>query len=68
MKYKTEDIKFLEVTPKHSGWYFVTFFQYKKEDIEDPDYFKDWIYYNGIKWDYDLYSDNSYVCFIHKKE
>ena len=63
-----EELKLLEVRPKEAGWYFVSFYQYEKAEPEYPDYFKDWISFDGEKWDYDGYEGKCYVCFIHAKE
>ena len=57
----------LEVRPLKSGWYWVTMYQYKKEDQEDPDYIREWVEFINGRWDYGYY-DGCYVCFIHKKE
>lgn len=60
-------IKMLEVRPKKEGFYFVTLYQYKKEEVEHPDYFEDWLEFDGQSWDYNGgYCGTCYVCFIHK--
>lgn len=62
------EIKALEVLSNNPGWYYVTLFQYNKESEEDPDYFQDWLEFTSRGWDYGLYKDSCYVCFIHKKK
>ena len=62
-----EEFDLLEVRPENKGWYFVTLFQFKKEDPNWPDCFTDWVEFDGVKWDYDTY-DNCYVCFIQKRD
>ena len=58
------DFEAMEVRPENSGWYFVTLFQFEKEEKENPDYIKDWVEYDGEAWQCDGY-ENCYVCFIH---
>jgi hypothetical protein len=58
----------LEVRTDVPGWYWVTFFQFNKDQERDPDYFKDWIETDGKVWDYGGYDGKCYVCFIHKRE
>jgi len=41
-----EEIHFLEVRPREKEWYFVTLFQFKKKDEKDPDYIRDYVFYD----------------------
>lgn len=63
-----QQIRELEVRPETSGWYLVTLFQYEKLEPEHPDYFKDWLDYDGTSWDYGHYSGVAYVCFINERD
>lgn len=64
-----EKFDLLEVNPTDCGWYHVTLFQFKKEKDEHPDYIKDWLYFDGFRWEYiGEYQGNCLVCFIHEKE
>lgn len=63
-----EEFSVIEVKPKDAGWYYVTMFQYEKLDPKHPDYIKDWLEFDGTTWDYALYYECCYVCFIYKKE
>jgi hypothetical protein len=59
-----EEFEAMEVKPKGKGFYFVTMFQFEKDDPTDPDYIRDWLEFDGKDWVYDGYK--CYVCFIHK--
>ena len=63
-----EKIAAMEVKASSEGWYYVSLFQYKKEEEKDPDYFNEWLFFDGKEWDYSGYKDCCYVCFLHKKE
>lgn len=43
-----------EVKPVDAGWYYVELRQLIKQDVEDPDYFKDWYEYDGTNWVLDI--------------
>lgn len=58
----------LEVKTTKSGWYWVTLYHFSKLDEKDPDYFQDWMEFDGEKWLYGYYEGNSLVCFIHNAE
>lgn len=66
--YTDENIRLLEVRTKNDGWYWVTLYQYRKEDDTDPDYINEWVESVNGEWDYGAYAGSCYVCFIHKKE
>lgn len=63
-------IKALEVKPltKNKCWYLVTLHQCIKEHEDHPDYFQEWIYFDGENWDYWGYTGVCYCCFIHKAD
>ena len=63
-----EEFDIMEVRPENSGWYFVTFYQYKKEKPSHPDHFQDWLEFEDGKWSYGAYEGVCYVCFINRKE
>lgn len=41
---------------RQPGWYFVELKQNIKLEIDDPDYFKDWRFWDGEAWERDEYS------------
>lgn len=63
-----EYFKLMEVKPKEKAFYFVTLFQFQKGEPEHPDYFTDWLEFDGDNWDYGYYEGNCYVCFVHKRD
>ena len=63
-----EEFDCMEVRPTRRGWYFVTLYQFDKVDPKHPDYIRDWLFFEGDKWDYGDYTGFCYVCFIHKKQ
>lgn len=62
-----ERFKLLEVKANEKGYYLVTLFQFQKEEPEDPDYFKEWLEFDGDNWEYGYYEDYCYVCFVHER-
>lgn len=69
MKISKDKFDLLEVRANTEGFYFVTMYQFDKIDIDHPDYIKDWLYFDGDKWEYcGEYKDACYVCFIHSKD
>lgn len=64
-----ERLNALEVKPWYSepAWYRVTVYQYVRGE-KDAEYFKEWFYFNGEKWEYGEFEGTVYVCFIHAKE
>lgn len=53
MSLSPEEIAALEVRPEKCGWYFVTLCQYEKDDPEDPDCIKEYLYFDTlIGWEY----------------
>lgn len=58
----------LEVKGKKKGWYLVELYQFKKQDEKDPSYFKDWIEFDGEKWNYSDYEGSCLVCYLYEYE
>jgi hypothetical protein len=63
-----DKVKSLEIKPDGAGFYFVTLFQYNKKEPKHPEYFQDWLEFDGEDWDYyGEYKHRSLVCIVHKK-
>lgn len=60
-----QEFEIMEVKPINEGWYFVSMYQYNKDRPEYPDYIKDWMHFDGQKWEYEGYEGKCYVCFIY---
>ena len=54
--------------PESPGWYFVTFHQFNKQDETDPDYFNEWVEFDGVDWEYKDYEERSIITKIIKRE
>jgi hypothetical protein len=63
-----ECFELMEVKPKEKSFYFVTLFQFQKDEPEHRSYIRDWLEFDGDNWVYDHYEGNYYVCFIHKRD
>lgn len=63
-----KEFEAMEVKPKSKGYYLVTLYQFNKLEKKHPCYIKDWLKYDGGVWEYDGYSGNCYVCFIHQRD
>ena len=56
-----EQIAALEVKPEKEGWYFVNLFQFEKDEEKYPDEFNEFIYFNGMDYDYTNGYEGCYV-------